>query len=300
MELLPFRMPPFARLIWVSSRAKEVWGERIEVAKRTYARLEQETVKAGLRSCTTLHIAPDQLTEMVANLAEQGLVFLPLRKVGSYKGFAHSHPPVVEGKSWSYYGVVARNLTDALSFKQASVDNDHVTLGNLLGYPTCCTSFFNEVWTAGYIDPIWQQASNSGEAIINTSPQSIMLSSVHRYNSSMLRYVGLRLTPHLPCSFTCEATDKMALSWIKLGRELALEGLDDLITILQFPIEWDCLKGIANISTPIFKIVTNSMPTTERYIVQKKGTVYPDEAPSALKFPWVRLKSQLKKVVDQD
>lgn len=294
MKLLDFRMPPYARIQFVSRPIKEKWEPIISRAVKAYATLERETVVHGLRSCTTTHIQPNYMDDGIRFLGEKGLVFVPMRKVGAYSGFAHAHPPVVDGKPWSYYGVISRTIEDAMKFVKASDDPiDHDALGKLLGYPDCCREFFNREWKSGYIDPIWQEAQNcTPEVIKDQTDTTIRLSAniPHEINS-MLRYIGVRVIPHIPCSHDCKHSQKIAADWIALGRELSVDGLEELLELLHMPLEWNCLKGQAIVSTPIFKVATNSVPCYPAYIVQKEGTVFPDGVPNGLKFPWDQKKS---------
>jgi len=292
MELLGFDMPPFARIQYVTAGVKNEWEPRVARAAKAYYDLELLTVKHGVRACTTRHVSPQNLEYDLQNFARHGLVWLPIQRVGSYQGFAHKHPPVQEGRPWAWYGVVARTMEDALKFVEASTTKfDHDVLGQLLGYPDCCRKFFNEVWGAGYIDPIWQQAGGDLEHMIQhevTEGQEMVhfSSSVSHLTVSMLRYIGVRIVPHIPCSVGCKHSEHIAQAWFEVGEKEEVEGLRDLVALLTLPTEWDCLRGIAVVSTPLFKIQTNSMTTTKRYIVRKDGEWYPEEAPSGLKFPW--------------
>lgn len=288
MKLLRFRMPPFARVMWVSKQAKETWEPKIQVAASTYTQLERLTVIEGLRQCMTTHFYPETLGDGMRALARDGLVFLPLVRVGSYQGFAHSHPPVIEGRPWSYYGVCARSLADAEAFAHATEKSDHATMGRLLGFPPCCIEFFNTVWLSGYIDPVWHAAVRCQcEHVKEQSPTHIRLNaSVPHEIFPGLRYIGIRLISHLPCALDCHPSQKIASNWKAVGQKAGLEGITVLEEILHWPVEWDCLKGIALVSTPAFRIATNSIPCYPRYVVQKEGTRYPDGVPRGLKFPW--------------
>jgi hypothetical protein len=84
----------------------------------------------------------------------------------------------------------------------------------------------------------------------------------------------------------------MAQDWVQLGLDLKLEGMDELLELLNLPVEWNCLKGIAYISTPLFKIETNSMTCYPTYIVQKEGSLRPKGTPNGLKFPFIPMGSE--------
>lgn len=302
MELLPFQMPPYARTVWASDGLKKEWLPKMELAARAYQELEQLTVMHGLRECTTLHTTANSIMHDTQAMAKRGLAYVPILQVGSYGGFAHTHPPVVDGRPWTYYGAVGKTPEAARAFAAASAmtieaegkEVDHAAIGELLGYPPCCREFFNRVWGAGYIDPIWQQAENcKDDIVVNREDHLIQLSvDLPPETSVMLRYIGLRVLPHIPCSLDCPRSTQMAKDWVQVGRDEKLEGIEELMEFLQMPVEWDCLKGIAFISTPIFKIETNSMTCFPRHVVQKEGSLRPKGTPGGLKFPWIPMGSE--------
>jgi hypothetical protein len=288
MKLLDFTLPPSARTIFVSRPVKEKYEPMIAKASTAFYDLEVATVKHGLRACTTRHIHPDNLEAVQKAFEEQGLIFLPFKKVGSYAGFAHYHPPVIEGEEWGWYGAVARNKEDAERFAYYSTEElNHVELGRLLGYPECCLKFFKEVWLSGYIDPVWQQAERTESNVRAKHEHIIVMNQDSPYESNaMMRYIGIRAVPHIACSFDCKHTEKMGKDWIALGERLGMEGMEELKYFLQMPVEWDASKGIAYVTTPIFKIETNSVPCYPKYVVRKEGTIFPPETPNGRKFPF--------------
>ncbi len=287
---------PFARVLWVTEEAREYWLPKIEAAANAFHRLESLTVFSGVRRVYTTHFTPEQLVEGSKELARLGLVFLPLHRVGTYTGFAHYHPPVEQGKPWTYYGVVGK-LEDARAFAQATEEGDHVTMGTLLGYPSCCTATFQKVWTSGYIDPIWQAAEISyleePERFEVYDPDSrfVRLSPIPE-SLPVLRYIGIRLVPNIPHSLTCRASVEFASQIREVAKEEglyygALEYADE---ILRWHIEWSVLHGIAEIKTPVFKVSTNSVPTYQKYVVQLVGEIPPEEVKhsvTGLSFPYI-------------
>ena len=293
MKLLDIHIPPMARTQWVSSTAKNEWQSRVWKAQKCYHKLEIETIRAGLRRCTTAHLRSDHLAEDMRMWAQRGLTALPTTQIGMYNGFAHAHPPVVEGQPWQWYAPVGATAADAEAFAHASDIGDHRAIGDLLGYPKCCQDFFTEVWGAGYVDPVWHAAENTDENYIRSSLKTEksrtlrLKKSVNHGLFQGLRYVGIRLAPHLTCSNTCEPSSQLVRDWTQVAVDAKLEGLEDLMYLLQMPVRWSCLKGIAIVDTPIFRIVTNSMPCFPEYVVEKEGTYVPKEAVKALRFPWL-------------
>lgn len=287
---------PFARILWVTEEARNYWYPKIQAASNAFHQLETLTVFHGVRRVFTTHFSPENLVDGMNNLAKKGLVFLPLHRVGTYSGFAHYHPPVEPGKPWTYYGVVGK-LEDVKAFAHATQVGDHVTMGELLGYPSCCTATFNKVWREGYIDPIWQ----AGEISYLEAPERfevyepkdrfMRLTPVPE-SLPVLRYIGIRLVSQIPHSLTCQESVKLAEQIREVAKEEglyygALEYADE---ILRWNIEWSALHGIAEVKTPVFKVSTNSVPTYQKYTVQLLGEIPPEDVKHALPgtvFPYI-------------
>jgi hypothetical protein len=281
-------MPPFLRIQWRSKSVKEKYEPMFRAAQNIYRTLEFHTVLEGFRSVTTEHVPHHQFDVVQQNHIRNGLVFLPLQKVGSYEGFASSHPPVVPGKPWSYYGVVADSIEHAEEFAHASEVGDHVALGRLLGYPECCLQAFKEKWVDQRItDTTWQQALSSPADNIRTQDNNLIrLKDVPWESNNFLRSYAVGPIFHNKCSIHCEDTLSIAKRWIDLAQTMKLEGLKEMEMFNRMPMEWDAYKGIAYIKTPLFKISTSTVACTERYQVQLEGTYFPEEGGKGLDYPW--------------
>ena len=257
MQLLEgIELPPFARTQWKNAESREEWGPVVKLATQAYNRAELETVRQGWRRCTTMHFNPNSMTEDIKRL--KGLAYLPITRVGCYQGFAHRHPAVEDGKPWNYYGVVGKTVEDAWAFVEATRVGDHGAMGDLLGYPKCCQDFFSTVWMAGFIDPVYQAAERTEGAKIEGN--TVVIPSSATFDG--LRYIGVRMVPHLPCSFSCQGSGEIAEKW------QLLEGMDTVAKLLALPITWSCLNGIALVSTPHFQVSTNSNPCYPIHIVE--------------------------------
>lgn len=265
---------PFTQFVWRSAEMKFKWAGRLKMARSLHDRAEYEMVRQCCRKCATLHIGPRDYDARIERIARDGLVWLPIQRTKTYGGFSHKHFPTDAGDPNStVYGVLARILEDAEAFRTASgygVENgmattDHGSIGDLLGFPKCCCSFFNEVWPLGYYDPLWQAAVNTeGMEKVNETHINVRGSV---FAHQLLRYLGFRITSHLPCSFTCEETVKVGQVWLKVMRDLDPLGTDALLDILRLPVRWRCYRGVAIIETEAFVCSTNSMPTEKEYVI---------------------------------
>ena len=303
-------IPPFVRMAWVSEAAKAAWEPKIRLARQTSHIMEKIAVVAGLRRATTDHFRPDQLPSAYLRYGKLGLAIVPIRLVGVYNGFAHSHPPVESGRPWDYFCAVARNYEDALAWANAHEHGDHDLMGDYLGYPSCCRTFFTQVWSRGYIDPIWQAAINTKrehpERVIYFSEEDRTIFLKPNPSSlSVLRYIGVRLAPQIVHSMSCDKTEELATKWEEAAikyREAALEtwgvdiveGWQTMKYLLSLPIKWEVLHGIAEVTTPLFKFATNSVFTPLKYTVllEKQDDIeLPEEAAYGIGFPFKRRSS---------
>lgn len=287
MILIPgFSPRPSCRTIWLSSAAREAWERPLADAARACEAIELEAVRSGQRACATLTTDPEGLIDFASRNPD--LRLLPLRKTARFLGFSHRHEDPKPCEPYFMYSVIARDTADLLRFKAAFAAGDNVAQGSLLGFPECCGKFFEQIWPLGYFDPIWQAAEadhDKGRAkaamihlYVPEGPNPgriITLDAAHPYANPLLRYIGIRVSFHIPCSFSCAetaATGERRISLLVPEQRAVVEAL------LSMPMEWDVLHGIAVIKTPIFWIVTSSVPTTSRYRVRVKGTWTPREA----------------------
>lgn len=262
---------PFVGFIWNSVWAQEDWAHLVKRARTWHDRAEYWMVKEGARKCATLHISPHNYDEIIERIAKDKLVWLPIQRTRNYNGFSHMHFPVGHlDMNSSVYGVLATNMEDALAFREASESKptDHKTIGELLGFPDCCTDAFNEWWPL-YYDPVYQTAQRTeGIKTWKGENYSAIYVTPHISTHQMLRYAGFRITSHFPCSLDCKASVEVGKVWMDVGSKYDPRGLEALIEILKLPGEWSCLHGIAQIETEPFTVTTNSMPTKEKWAIR--------------------------------
>lgn len=261
---------PFASLVWNSVDAMLRWGPILERCRSLHDRAEYWMVLEGKRKCATLHISPRNYDKLMEQIQSDGLVWLPIQRTRNYNGFSHRHYPVEElDQNSSVYGVLARTKEDAEAFRAASIDGrvNHKIIGELLGFPECCAEFFVEIWPTFY-DPVYQAAERSPHRVWQGENYSALYVTPHIATHQMLRYVGFRLTSHLPCCLHCEKSVKVARDWLDVCRKYDPQGTECLLEILSLPGEWSVCHGIAVVETPYFTVVSNSMPTKGKWAVR--------------------------------
>ena len=265
MKLIPgFTMTPFSQIIWLSLEAKQRWEKPIQACTQMVQELELLSVEHDHRPCAWQTMNRASLPEFARNCAERGMVVLPVKFVGSFGGFIHYTPSGDE----SVYCIISKSLKNALRFRDCFEKGDHVGQGEMLGFPSCCCSFFEQNWKAGYFDPIWQIGDRDNP---------------HPLSNPLLRYVGLRVGFHIPHSFNCQYTVAAAIERLSLAKDKGVVKI--LESLLSMPMSWDAYKGQAIIKTPIFYFINYTVPTLERYRIGLPGTFIPREAVHGNCFP---------------
>jgi len=275
-----FKMQPFTRTAWVSAIARDKWEGVIRDCSLLVSELEIESVAAGQRPCAWSTIKRENLPDFIKRCAEKGLIVLLVRWVGNFDGFIHYTP---QGDAGAYC-IIARDLKDAMTFREAFDRGDHAGQGEMLGFPKCCRDAFVKNWKAGYFDPIWQTA----EETLCDCVDSVVLpwkmvnnnwvhisNHGHPYSNPLLRYIGLRVGFHIPCSFSCAATITAGIERLSLAKDKDLVKL--LEALLSMPMHAELLHGILVVRTPIFYIIQYSVPTEEKYLIEVDGTFIPKE-----------------------
>lgn len=276
METIPIRVSNYYRQIWLSKEAKARWEKVFTELSKDIFRLEIESVAEGLRHVSWQTVDEKEYLKLAREWAGRGLISLPVRYSRKHEGFAHYHEDPTANEPKNVSVVVARRIESAFEFINAYERGDHVKQGELLGYPKCCCEAFQERWRKGYFDPIWQAAEEtSAERIIKKDEREIILIP-HIFSNPILRYAGIRLSFHIPCSFACEASIKLGSKYFDLLKSISSHS-SLFEALLRMPVSWDCFHGIAVIRTPIFYLIIGSMPTKKGYIVKCEGDFIPRE-----------------------
>lgn len=270
MELLDttrWQAPSFTRMSYHTTEARKYWAPLIQLMNGTVADLEIRSIAAGLRSCGTIHIPNVDGDQTYRKLAEAGLKWKRLTKVGHDPGFSHRrHAAVQKGDlHYSWFSVMGRNQDDLDDFALAYEKSNHDLMGKLLGFPACCRRFFAQNWPK-YCDPIWQSAANTEGAEL-VGPRTLHVKG-HPGCNVMLRYIGVRTWFHLPCSLRCEETIALSESWLNLIREMDEASFEATRLLLSLPLAWDVNHGYAKVMTPAFTVHAGSTESRYRYVVE--------------------------------
>lgn len=282
-DRLNFVLRGFVRKAWASAAAERTWSSRFARVRAAVSRVEWMSVVRGLRPCALFQLCSHEIESCASLWAAEGL---------AWKRLSESSPRIgawwldadLPRSSVSCPVVVGREQENS-NFEQAWNAGDHDRIGELLGYPPCCRSFFEEVALAqSCVDTVWAM---SAQELHIQDRVSGRLADGPVASNILLQSLGVRAIPHCPCSFRCRETARLAedLNGVAaaIGNE---EEYGWLACILSWPAEWSALHGIAEIRTPVLKVCTPTDATASEYVVRWKGTALPTEAARGLNFPY--------------
>ncbi|HYK05826.1 MAG TPA: methionine biosynthesis protein MetW [Thermoanaerobaculia bacterium] len=277
-------LPEFIRLAWTSSAARAVWEPRLRRISAAWQRLEIESVRCGLRRCALTVVPAWRVFELGAALApDYDVATVQTLEANTAMYTAFETRPWQPGARLNLRVAIGRR-DDTRQFRDAFARRDNATIGALLGYPSCCIAFFSRVCIDdGCRDTTWHAALEAGAlgSTIDISPAPGA--------SLLLRWLGVRLVPHLACAFDCAATAAHAAEFAALGRATgAATEVGWIEEMLSWPIEWSALHGVAEVRTPVVKIMTSTDETAEKRIVRSHGSRYPGEGARGIAFPYPR------------
>jgi len=226
---------------WIYEFSKE--------SQMLFSRAEFEMTAIGKRKVGTIHLDPKNFDIQLEQLTERGLYFVPIFRSKRKEGFNHNLK--IEDKIYNdtiIYGVISTNLDCAKEFRdlhktcktgQMNPSPNHEKIGDLLGYPSCCSHFFNENFKDNK-DPVFSVAANSDLEAKNFCYNII---NPPKENAIHLKYFGFRVIPWVPCSYYCMESQKHTKQWIDLMYEIDHDKTEKLLKILSTPGEFSLVNG---------------------------------------------------------
>lgn len=206
---------------WVAGHREE-WEPILRAAQAEWSELELLSVSERLRDSALVHLEPEEIARACADTAKAGLALSILERGpdGTFRAAVH-----VPGLAAEWY--------------RAWAGSDHGAIGRMLGFPECCREFFARAW--------------AGTSDRDVTPAMGSVDGPWQANT-MLRWLGVRLVPHLPCSANCEKTIANAEAYLAMAARLGID-LGALETLLRLPVTHDALNGVVIVSTPHFRFM---------------------------------------------
>jgi hypothetical protein len=240
----------WVRTMWTSDAAKAAFADQIRSASAAWLDVELISVARGLRGAALVFERPG-LTERLSALGLERAVVSPDRVV-----------------------VTPIRATAAIpNFVEAYRSRDDEYIGAALGFPSCCRTAFDETWNRLHLRDTTLRQAGGDLRVVSGVPEVNLLA----------RWVGVRLVPHLPCSWHCAESITLARDWAHLWPTADLAFTSSL---LQWPVQYSALHGVAIITWPVFRVVVPTDYTAREQRVEMIGTEYPEHAPKGTTFPF--------------
>ena len=270
------------------------YSEVINKIATAFNKIELLSVVEGTRQAHLNFFTPEQLEQKLVELQPQGLTVIPLNKEANNRNGSYgNHAKAYDGTgNYHWRSIITKNENaqmwrDIWDTRSRDVLLGEFLIGRGLGYPECCSRFFTRVWIqdAG-IDTTWQQAlctkhectHDINAPLYNwnlpaTDDTHIELDeNTPIWASNLLRWAGMKLVAHLPCSFNCTESKRIGLENLGIATKHGFgTEYHQLCQMLDWDITWTAHLGVATIETPVFIINTVTDITTEKYVVHKKG-----------------------------
>lgn len=244
------QLPEWTRWSWRTVGDREIWNPVRVGFTATWPSIERWSVVDGIRSVTLQTVDAHEMVSLNTWAGSHGLIVVPVAQTSNRAQYSNRTPDMRPGDSWSYRVAIGKP-EHAMPFVSAYHASDDATMGALLGYPTCCTDLFLRTWKIGQADSTWEQS------LAGASPDGPPEANL------LLRWMGVRLVSHLPCSFTCPHTVSLGKQFAQCARDHAIE-IDSVYDMLNWGVQWSRLHGIAEIVTDRVRISCNTDWTADK------------------------------------
>jgi hypothetical protein len=158
---------------------------------------------------------------------------------------------------------ISRDKTLAGKAKDFELKQDHVALGNLLGYPDCCCRFF---------------AQTSRENSLGTNDMTLHTfrkSKNQKFfwqNNNCIRGFDIALISHFPCSFSCQKSKKLADENLKLIERYDPDIVNYFSHALKGPIIYS--EGIGVYSFKSFRFANGILEYQPEQIIASSNNTF--------------------------
>jgi Protein of unknown function (DUF483) len=264
-------------LVFANRADGQCWLPQIKAIASAWYEIEVSSVADGLRDGALLRIPQEDFQRRQATFTQAGLFVRILHSVGETCGFSHREGPVQSGQKHTFLTAITRSADHAQAMFHALRDSDHVSIGQLLGYPSCCVQSFAAAWLTGISDPVWQMAEHSVERNRGRriNQNQIIVDSFSAINP-VLRYIGVRLLAHIPCSFTCEESLRLSERWIDLVKHHYSEEMaQGVLALLASPVEWKLLGSVTYVRNEIVSFDLGSQDPPSSAEIPRTVTLKP-------------------------
>ena len=282
IQILPFKLHTFLRITWVSQSARRVWEPRFNRVRMALRETADAAVAADAYSMRMDRIYYHEVKPLRQQVTGLGLDLLrvdrPAREMSEF------FPIPFEPDDKRAFILVGRK--EAIRAAEDTLDaRDFDAFHQSFGLPGCCVRFLREVKHSQLTDTTWPMSARCA-AQIPASEYEIDQQG-NAATNRLLACLGLTLLRHTPCCHSCqrsiECAEEVAFTSRKVGFKKEMRWLREC---LAWPCSWSALHGIAEVKTPLFKVIYNTDTTAERLSIRQSGSVIPEQFERGITFPY--------------
>jgi len=139
------------------------------------------------------------------------------------------------GEKGHFFIYASRDKEKAEKAKELEKDNKHKELGILLGYPRCCSEFFENNFS--------EESKKQNDFTLRTLKNSDGFQFPF-YTNIAVRHFDLALLSHFPCCFNCEGSIKIANIHLEAVRKYDKQSAEIIEGMLKGAVIYTETKGV--------------------------------------------------------
>lgn len=270
---LNFELPPFQRISWASSTLKLEWEPLLQLLPSTIRSLFE-------------HPEVLQLLPLLIRTFPESDIYGEKKKLEAIGLFADTTKDFTRLTNNPFCQIAPKGHVCLLAGERQQVTSilySEIPVLELLeqtGLPAGCLAFWHNFFSLGFTDPLWAyQFKEDGLVALQRTSNNLL-------NPYLIR-LEIAALPYRPASLDCKVSLKLAENILKIAAEVMEPYLYTAWNeVLSWPIEWSALHGIAEIKTPLFKLIYNTDAYGEKFVTQLTSETYPDNGLNGTLFPY--------------
>lgn len=279
-KVFDFKLKPLVRLLWASKGAKEYWESKIIDSQNLVYNARLEAYKRGILKTFPVFIYNGTHVDTELDEANYGEKLFTVNctptKHRTHKLF---YDKLGSGKLHFF-----SNDKDVLVFNEDAYKTSELYL--TLGYSEA--DLPNSMWYT-------MKATNG---IVNPMAEMMNPDKMNYLLNPFLMHLGISIIPYVAKSWDDEYSLELAKKILDIMKEIDPETTKDVIALLEMPTRCSTWRGLADITTPIFKSYTDTTSYVDKIIVDYEVKMsyyirgFIPGAPYGTIFPWISKKQQ--------
>ncbi|WP_420399618.1 hypothetical protein [Flagellimonas sp.] len=279
IDKLDYELHEFQRITWVSNELETLWHPIISQLRIAIENLLLSEEVFELITVQVRYIDINNVYEFKKKILELDLFCEHLNSSPSTveaicgKDFSADKRVVIIGKRGNVIELIKskEHLPDALKLTQNSVNGFEV---------------YSKYSESKLVDYTWMYLLSETDDTISKEVQ---------INNNLLNpfwtNLGISVLPFKPSKLSCENSLELAHNIKTIAKDKLPTNLYNAwFEILSWPVEWSALHGIAEVKTPILKMIYNTDSTGTKYTIRLNSNTYPQNGLNGLLFPYKKPK----------